>query len=231
MNQITGALTKKYGPLPGYAWAGIIAVAAFFVIPLLKGRASSSSSSTTTPPSSYSLPAPGGAPPAPSPTSTTFQLSIRGKGSKADAAAWDQRHPGVPLFASPGGATIDYLPFGSTLTSTGPAVSGPSNGGSTTWWPVSGGYVSGYDVAAAAGAAIGGALRRGAASIGNRRQTLMSAHHPDLKNPVRVTQTIAAVGGPANHVANIHAVAARTGVHPARLLALNPHHTGVIRIH
>jgi hypothetical protein len=76
---------------------------------------------------------------------------------------------------------------------------------------------------------VGGATR--GRSIGSRSSNLMWHGHPAIKRNVKVTQTVRGLGGPAGHVAHVHAVAGQTGVHPARLLALNPHYSGVIRIH
>ncbi len=227
---IKGALTKKYGPLPGYAWAGIVAVAAWFIVPRISGMFGSSSSSSTAPPGTPSQPAgavaygypgwPGAAGP-PGPAGAPGASGTSGSAPPPPAG-----HPAVRQYTVQRGDTLwgiaqKFLGNGSrwpeifrasTLRSGDPNLIYP---GEVVNIPIGGG--------------IGGAPR--GRSIGNRRSELMTAHHPDLKQPVRYTQTLAAIGGPGNHVASVHAVAARAGVHPARLLALNPHYSGVIRIH
>lgn len=78
--------------------------------------------------------------------------------------------------------------------------------------------------AARGGAGIGGG------SIGSRSAVLMTPFHPDLGRTVRYPQLVLAAGGPAAHRSELHRVAAQAGVHPARLIALNPHYRGLIRV-
>lgn len=80
--------------------------------------------------------------------------------------------------------------------------------------------------------ATGGPGLGGPKSIGSRSKVLWhnGGAHPALRRDPAFPQYVRAVGGPAGHVAEVHRVAAASGVHPGRLLALNPFHTGRIRI-
>lgn len=220
MNQITEALTKKYGPLPGYAWAGIAALAAWLIVPRLSGMFGSSSSSS----SSNAL-----APGAPAATVDSSGQPIYYQPGAPNYYYPPGQGPGSSLAASPAAAT----PAGA-LPRTGPALTGqpcpPGMAGpGVPYCHPAGASDFGGKILPSNYTGIGGPSRT--RSIGNRRAQLMSAHHPDLKTPVRYTQTLAAIGGPSNHVASVHAIAKRAGVHPARLLALNSVYSGVIRIH
>lgn len=66
---------------------------------------------------------------------------------------YDKLSPGgIPVRPTPGSSSeTRKAPFGSQQETTGPAISGPSNTsetnlGSTSWYPVTGGYISGLDV-------------------------------------------------------------------------------------
>jgi hypothetical protein len=76
----------------------------------------------------------------------------------------------------------------------------------------------------------GGAGVGGPASIGSRSATLWSAHHPTLSAPHRYPHFVRSIGGAPNHTREIARVAEQAGVHPARLLMLNPEPTGYIRV-
>jgi hypothetical protein len=86
-------------------------------------------------------------PPAPGPTKTW--AIIRAKGNDAYDKAG---HPGVPVdptAAGAGSAGISrYIPYGSLVLLTGPAVQGKANStGNSTWYPVEGGgFVNGFDI-------------------------------------------------------------------------------------
>lgn len=65
--------------------------------------------------------------------------------------AYDSRHPeGVPIRKTPGGAVVGSIAYGTAVDVTGKPVNAGSNfatgGGSNVWIPVSGGYVSAYDI-------------------------------------------------------------------------------------
>jgi hypothetical protein len=64
------------------------------------------------------------------------------------------------------------------------------------------------------------------------RDLYVGPWNTNLKRPFRYPNYIRVGGGasPAAHHAEVHRVAHGAGVHPARLMALNPESTGVIRI-
>lgn len=228
MDQIKGALTNRIGPFPGYVWAGIVVVGAFV---LLRGRSLVGSSSGSN--AGVAAPSPGPSaiqgPPGPA--------GIPGlQGPPGPSGA-----PGAAATAPPAPAAARFRQY--TIQS-GDTLWGIAQRflGSGSRWPeiyrasslrsgdpnlIFPGEV--VNIPLGGGDGVGGATR--GRSIGSRRATLMSPWHPDVKRSVRVTQTLRGLGGPAGHTAHVHAVASSTGVHPARLLALNPHFTGVIRVH
>jgi hypothetical protein len=65
---------------------------------------------------------------------------------------------------------------------------------------------------------------------GDRSAVSMAPHHPALTRRVVYSHFVRAAGGPAYHEQEVQRVAAASGVHPARLMALNPTYTGRIRI-
>ena len=67
-------------------------------------------------------------------------------------------------------------------------------------------------------------------SIGSRSANLWWGGHPLLKQRIRYPQFVKAGGGPAQHQVEVHRVARQAGVHPAQVLAANPHFTGLIRV-
>jgi hypothetical protein len=210
VDQIKGALTKKIGPFPGWAWAGIAAVGVWLLAPHLGSLTGSSASAgaatgTVTDTTGVSA-APSSPTPAASPAGSVAGTPGAFQGLLAGPAP-----PGGPqVYASDNYQdVVNYL---------------KANGGGHIWNTQSGTWVSTVSPSGQVG--VGGPK----AAIGNRRSTLMSAHHPDLKLPVRYPQTLRAVGGPAAHTANVHRVAHAAGVHPARLLALNSHYRGIVRI-
>lgn len=220
---IKAALTQKVGPFPGFVWVGIIAVGGWL---LLKARGSRGTSSGTP------IYAPG--PPGVGPQ------GVQGPPGPAGV--------GVPG-SSPGGSVAGSPPIYSSAPGPGPlgelwaaaqaAILGyspnPNTNPGITFYPVGyAGPITGYSngkpyldpsVGALPQAGVGGPK-----SIGSRRAQIMAAHHPDLKRSPGIPHVVQAIGGPATHFANVHRIARAAGVHPARLLTLNPHHTGLIHI-
>ena len=86
------------------------------------------------------------------------QEAVRSAATSPSALTYsfDTSHPGIPLTAAPGPLSASnqaqaYVPFGSQLTVTGPAVSGPvAPEGTSTYYPVlSNGksyYINSYDL-------------------------------------------------------------------------------------
>lgn len=221
MDRIKAALTSKIGPLPGWAWAGAAVLGALVVVPRLAGMFGSSSSPAPADGSSADATssgpgAPGTAPagpPAPAPGP-----------APAPAAAPPKAKPAYKTHVVVHGDTLwgiaqQYLGNGARWPEIW-ALSHFRSGNPNLIYP---GEIAVLPIPVG-GPGIGGA------PIGSRRSELMTYFHPDLTRKIRYPQTIA-VGGPASsHAGNVRRVAAQAGVHPARVLALNPHHRGLIRV-
>lgn len=225
MDRITSALRQKYGPLPGYVWAGGVVLLGLFVVPHLRGLFGSASApagtsgpgpavsdgsatpmsssgpgdSTQPPPAPAPTPTPSAPPPAPQPAYRTYVV-------QHGDTLW-----GIAARFLGNGARWPEIYKISHLRSGDPNLIYP---GETVNIPMGGGSGMG-----------------GPKSVGSRSAVTMWHGHPLLKSPMRSTQLLRAVGGPAAHTQNVHRVAAQAGVHPARVLALNPFHTGTIRLH
>ena len=100
--------------------------------------------------------------PTPTPTPTgILQGIIRAKSTSGGAANYDKSHSGVPIHSSPGGSQTGTATYGSTVHITGPAVQGPSDFGITSWYPVPGGFISGFDfadISQGSGGSLGGPI-------------------------------------------------------------------------
>ena len=234
----TSILTRRIGPLPGWAWGGLVAVAAWWFF--LRGRSatSSSSSGAGTAPNSNSvyglgyaqgLQAAGAN--APPPTATPAP------GRRGVVKSTDPNYTGgAGIFSSPSttGGTIAIVPQGTQLSVTGPPVTGQPWGGVDFWWPVDEGgrpgFISGslFQVDQAGVGGAGGTARKHA--VGSRSAWLHHDAHPLIGANVRYAHYVRAVGGPANHRREVHRVAQQSGVHPARIAMLNPEYTGRIRV-
>lgn len=235
---IKGALTKKIGPFPGFVWAGIAGVGIYLFI---RARGSSSTQGgtpvatqmTTTydnatglvgpqgPPGSAGPPGPRGLPwpfprpqPAPGPPPAQPPAPAPGKQHRIHVV-----QSGDTLW----GIAQTYLGNGSRWPEIY-ALSHFRSGNPNLIYP---GEIAVLPLDATGGPGLGGPK-----SIGSRRKSLWhnAGGHSDLKRDPAFPQYVRAVGGPAAHRSEVHRVAAMAGVHPARLLALNPHYTGRIRI-
>lgn len=218
------ALVVKYGGVPLWAWLGLAGIGGWFLIPRLTAGAPAAS-------------APGAAPV--ELTTGVMMVGYKpggggGFGSGPLAGAGFGYAPsgapsGPAAAGTPGGAGYDPIsnnpafdPFwGAPVPATGPgSVNAAAQAAYTAAAALPGG-IAANPIGFAGGPSP---------SIGSLRSVLMAPFHPDLKRPPRVAHVVQAVGGPAAHRANVHRVARAAGVHPARLFALNPVHTGFIHV-
>jgi hypothetical protein len=204
---IKAALTQKVGPFPGYIWVGIVAVGGWF---LLKARGSSGGTTSSGTP--IFAPGPPGAGP----------QGVQGPPGPAGVTPTAGSTAGVTTSLDPFGNPVAFDSSGTRLTQPSPQSTplAQQQGETAAQWAA---RVTEYWRTHPAG--VGGPR-----SIGSRRAQAMSAHHPDLKRSPRIPHVVQAIGGPATHKANVHRIAAAAGVHPARLLILNPYHTGLVHI-
>lgn len=225
MEQVKAALTRKVGPFPGWAWAAIAAAGIWLVLPHLKGPANSATSTTPVQgdpgaPGVAGAPGAAGTPGAPGASAGPPASPPPAPAPSPPPTAQHKTHivvSGDTLW----GIAQTYLGNGSRYPEIF-ALSHFRSGNPNLIYP--------GEVAVLPLDATGGGIGGPSPSIGNRRAWLMSPHHPDLAKTVRYPQLVRAIGGPAAHTANVHKVAAQTGIHPARLLALNSHYRGLIRI-
>lgn len=229
-------LTQKIGPLPGWAWGGIAAVGVWWFF--LRGK---TGASTTT-----------NAAAAGSQLSSGYGLGYA-QGVQANPPPPPATKPGGPSTFTPNLGQVGVWLFGSpsftgqsgvkgvaapgtSLPSAGPAVTGASytdpfgNGPSNLWQPVTYNGQTLYAFApqlAAVGAAPG---IGGGRPAGSRSANLMHHAHPLVGARVPYQFHVRAVGGLANHTREVHRVALQAGVHPARIMMLNPVPTGFIRV-
>jgi LysM repeat protein len=232
VGQIKGALTQKIGPFPGWAWAGLTAVGLFVLWPHLKGMFGSGTAAPATTDNTYGdtsgyqpypQPRPGASPPAPAPVNPPLPVP---------APAVNPQPPPPPPPTPPRYKTHTVV-SGDTLW----GIAQKYLGAGSRWpeiWALSH-FRSGNPNLIFPGEiavlpiAVGGA-GMGGARIGSRSADPMAYFHPDLNRVPRYPQLVKAAGGPANHRAELERVAAAMGIHPARLIALNPHYRGLIRV-
>ena len=101
--------------------------------------------------------------------------------------------------------------------------------GTAPWPPPYLGPVPQDALATNTGTGVGGPAARKFHS-GSRSSHEWHDAHPLVGARVLYPHYVRAVGGPARHVHEVHRVARQAGIHPARVLMLNPQHTGRIRI-
>lgn len=231
---IKATLVKKYGPFPGYVWAGIAGVGIILAHNVLGIGKSKTTATPGTPASGVN-------------TTTYFGNPGRPGPPGAAGPPGPAGPPAVlPPPVSPGSAAppkpspqhrIHVVQHGDTLW----GIASTYLGSGARWpeiWALSH-FRSGNpnliypgEIAVLPLDATGGPGLGGPKSIGSRSKSMWhnGGAHPGLRRDPAFPQYVRAVGGPRGHVAEVHRVAAAAGVHPARLLALNPFHTGRIRI-
>jgi len=239
-------LTRRIGPLPGWAWGGILAAGVWWFF--LRGKTGSTSPTTgaaTTPgpDATYGLGFAQGqqAVQASLPQQATaavqnFMLQLRGNVNPETGQAFPGSTPvNIPLFAdTQASRQIGTMPISSSVSASGAPVQGTYNGRQVEYYPVPGpggstAYILAQDVAGIQQGGIGGPTRKHA--IGSRaRAPEWHDSHPLIGAPVRYAHYVRAVGGPGNHRREVARVARQAGVHPARVAMLNPQYTGRIRV-
>ncbi|HXM54538.1 MAG TPA: hypothetical protein VOB72_04050 [Candidatus Dormibacteraeota bacterium] len=237
----TSILTRRIGPLPGWAWGGLVAVGLWWFFVRGKSGAATASAGSSTAPNANSvyglgyaqgIQAASAAPvsnQAPATSSLAQLLGAPPPGESAQGAvAWDN-----PMS---GRYQVAVIPWGSSVQTTGQAQQGHANaqgvpqlwrqvtvGGQTGWLPAN--Y---FQTLPGGGVGGPGTARKHAA--GSRSAHLMHDAHPLVGANVRYAHYVRAVGGPGNHRREIARVAHQAGVHPARVAMLNPVYTGRIRV-
>ena len=103
----------------------------------------------------------------------------------------------------------------------------PSNSPPPSWLPQYSYQVAELPEGATIQQYLGGI---GGGSVGSRSATLFAGHHPLARVAHRYPHFVRAVGGAPNHTREVHRVAQQSGVHPARLMMLNPEPTGWLRV-
>jgi hypothetical protein len=249
-------LTRKIGPLPGWAWGGI-AVGAFY---LLSKRSTASSGTGTTGSGLFGFFAPG----QPSGTTDTTGAALvsgyqqgfsqgasyytppAGSGTTGTASSAGQRvtlraqsgsEPpwahGIPAFS-----TAQTAAQGSVSNAINQPqlpfgsqweLAGPPQGQTV---PITGPggqtlWVYTQDITGYGG--VGGAR---ASSIGSRASDPHAYFHPSMKSQPRYTHFVQGVGGAGGvaHSAAVHQTAHQAGLHPARLAILNARPHKFIRV-
>lgn len=230
---IKATLVKKYGPFPGYVWAGIVGVGIIIGHNVLGIGKSSSTAALTTPasaagPSTFVNPGRAGQPGPAGPPGPSGPPAILPPPISPGSAAPPKPAPQHRIHVVQHGDTLwgiaqTYLGNGSRWPEIW-ALSHFRSGNPNLIYP--------GEIAVLPADATGGAGLGGPKSIGSRSRSMWhnGGAHPALRRDPAFPQYVRAVGGPAGHVAEVHRVAAASGVHPGRLLALNPFHTGRIRI-
>lgn len=242
-------LTRKIGPLPGWAWGGLIAGALWWFF--IRGKGSTgtgtpnAAASGSQLASGYGLGFAQGQQAAQANT-TTSSSSAAGQPNASVAgirAGNVGNETGHDYYGgSPPGTLqkLGQLPFETPVQITGaPTVANVPWQNTTVpvpVYPLKGPagqpiYMQTVDVVPGAGGlGVGGPGTARKHAIGSRSAWLHHDAHPLIGAPVRYAHYVRAVGGPANHRREVARVAHQAGVHPARVAMLNPEYTGHIRI-
>jgi hypothetical protein len=207
LGQLTGVLGKKFAGIPGWGWLIGLGAGVYFVLPKLVGKKGSTTPGKSSPgyqPNVYLFPY--GAPSTIADPNASFPTPAPPPVSPWHDAAGNPLTPEQIQKAQ----DLGYTP--AVVQNFLPRIGGSDEGG------------------------VGGAAPRRRVSVGSRSSHAWNYFHPSMKQRVRYVHYVKSpvgVGGaaiPAAHIRSIHELARQTGIHPARLLALNPHHTGLLRI-
>lgn len=225
MPDIKKLLSGKTAGIPNaiLAVAGGVGIWWFF----LRKQSQSSSSSTASgvsPDSAYGLgyaqglqAAAGNVPGSPAPPTPAVPKPPKSNGDKDTG-----RHPILPnvqpVSRPPSPSPAPCFPGGPT----GYLCGGPPLNGKPC---PPGDYGPGEPYCTAGNPPVGGGR-----SVGSRSARTMTHFHPAITQRVKYAHYVRAIGGPQLHAAEIQRVATQSGVHPARLRALNPVYTGKIRV-
>lgn len=224
MPDIGSALTQKIGPFPGWAWAGLVAVGAwYFFLRGKSGATPNAAAAGSQLQSGYGLGYAQGLQAAGPPAAPTTQTS-----GTPPALNWHFGPPTSPNWVwrlTPSGTAAWQQNTGSAPNFT----LQPSNSPPPSWLPQYSYQIAEIPPGQTLQNYLGG-VGGAAKSIGSRSARLMHDAHPLIGARVPYQYHVRAIGGPANHAREVHRVALQSGVHPARLMALNPTPTGYIRV-
>ena len=224
-------LTRRIGPLPGWAWGGLVAVGVWWFFIRGKGTASTTgtgtASATPGPDATYGL---GFAQGQQAATASAQPATAQPAGPKLTLGnPPDQR--GIPVWSldKSNQGVVGYVQPGQ-IPYVAPTVGFNGEQGYSVPWGSGTGWVSGQYVTGIGGAGgIGGPARKHSIGARSRAPEWHDAH-PLIGQNVRYAHYVRAVGGPGNHAREVGRVARQAGVHPARVAMLNPEYTGRIRV-
>jgi hypothetical protein len=231
-SNISGMLTQKIGPFPGYVWALVVGGAVYWFG--IRGKAAGTSSSGIVGTMPGGLPGPAG--PAGATGATGLQGLMGAIGLTGATGATGATGPAGTT--PPGGSSASTNPD----TTTGTVYRDASGNVTSIQPPLPPSYWTNQGFAApqwaidnwnawiaGGGKGVGGGR---SASIGSRSADPHSYFHPLMKAIPRYAHFAqGGVGGaPVAHAAAVHEVAHAAGIHPARLAALNARPHKYIRV-
>jgi hypothetical protein len=225
-NEVTGLLTKKIGPFPGYVWAVVVGGVAFFVLPKLTGGTTAGKTSAATDTtgaamtSGYQQGFAQGAQYYPGPQSSPAGQSSQQRSDLV--AGWYQKY--LHRAGSPGEIQnwVNQFDAHGAGWVEGAIANSPEgqHPGSTSTAGRADGAPPGIPQS-------GGAGRSN--SISSRSADQHAYFHPAMMARVRYAHFVRGFGG-AGYAEQVHQTAHSAAIHPARLQALNATPSGLIRI-
>jgi hypothetical protein len=227
-NDMTRLLTQKIGPLPGWAWAGIVGGGIFFLLPRLTGASGSRGLAGLVGPAGPA--GPGGVK---GESGTAGAAGATGlQGATGDPGAQGTQGPAGAQ--GPGGSPAPLPGFPSFTAwvqrayTDRPDLKAALDRGD--WGALQGEYTKEAIAWAKANpGAVGGARSD---SVGSRSMDPHAYFHPSMRAVPKFPHFAqGGVGGAAaSHQAAVHATAHAAGIHPARLQALNARPHKYIRV-